>query len=81
MRELFEDVDAVHDDEMSTTQAEVADLARRISNRIDRIVAVNNRVTFVLDRDVSVRVREMAELEGISLDQMCSVIITESMSD
>ena len=81
MRELFEDVDAVHDDEMSTTQAEVADLARRISNRIDRIVAVNNKVTFVLDRDVAVQVREMAELEGISLDQMCSVIITESLSD
>lgn len=80
MKELFEDVDAVHDD-LSTTQSEVADLARRISNRIDRIVAVNNKVTFVLDRDVAVQVRELAELEGISLDQMCSVIITESLSD
>jgi hypothetical protein len=80
VKELFEDVDAVHDD-LSTTQSEVADLARRISNRIDRIVAVNNKVTFVLDRDVAVQVRELAELEGISLDQMCSVIITESLSD
>lgn len=81
MEDVFENPDNVQDDEMSTTKADVADLARRISNRIDRIVAVNNRVTFVLDRDVAVQVREMAELEGISLDQMCSVIITESLSD
>ena len=80
MKELFDNPEDLHDD-LSTSQAEVADLARRISNRIDRIVAVNNRVSFTLGREAAIQVHELAELEGCSIATMCSRIIEEYLAE
>ena len=65
----------------SDLQAQVAMMADRLSRRIDRVISANNRVMFVLDRDTALRVRQLAQLEDLSLSQMCSRLVTESVAE
>ena len=83
----FDDYDSVDSDQTVSHLRTVEDVqnmldsqARRLSNRIDAIVRISNKVSFSLSREAGTKIRELAEIEGVSLSQMCHNIIEEYIS-
>ena len=85
MNKLFDNPEDVSDNDSklsgSALKREVAEMADRLSARINRMAVSGNRVSFTLNRETALHVRDLAQLEGLSLSQMCERLVSESVAD
>ena len=65
----------------SSYRTSLSEQARRLSNVIDSMKNKDNEVRFRLDRSIAAEVRELAQMEGISVSEMCSQLLVEYMNE
>lgn len=80
MSNEFDNPDSVqeyHPSDANVVKSMLQIQAERLSRRIDAAVRKGNGVSFTLSRRAGNAVKKLAEIEGVSLSQMCSNIIEE----
>ena len=65
----------------SSYRTSLSEQARRLSNVIDAMKSQDNKVSFNLDRSIAAEVKELAQMEGVSLSEMCSQLLVEYMNE
>ena len=63
-----------------TFQRHLDEYSQRLSNAISGVRTKNNRVSFQLDPEIVAQVRELAELEGVSISEVASRLLTEYLT-
>ena len=83
----FEDYESVQaaDERLTISKASyrtsLSEQSRRLSNCINAMASQGNRVSFKLDRVIASEVKELAQMEGVSLSEMCSQLLVEYMNE
>ena len=61
-------------------QIHLEEYARRLSTAISKMRVQDNRVSFTLNEAIATEIRGLSMLEGVSLSEMCNILLTEYMT-
>ena len=65
----------------SSYRTSLSEQARRLSNVIDAMKSQDNKVSFNLDRSIAAEVRELAQMENVSISEMCNLLLIEYLNE
>ena len=65
----------------SSYRTSLSEQARRLSNVIDAMKSQDNKVSFNLDRSIAAEVRELAQMENVSISEMCNLLLVEYLNE
>ena len=87
MNEDFDNYESVSSAEERITiskasyRTSLSEQSRRLSNCINAMKNSDTRVSFRLDRSVVAEVRELAQMENVSLSEMCNLLLVEYLNE
>ena len=67
-------------DDKESLQIHLDEYARRLNAAINKSRATDNRVSFTLDSSIVAQIRELSELEGVSISEIASRLLTEYLT-
>ena len=83
MNNEFNDYSQTDDTPLGSTEAlqiHLEEYARRLNTAISRMRTHSYRVNFVVDNSIAAEIQELADLEHVTLSEMCSRLLMEHMS-
>ena len=79
----FNNYDQIDSTPISSTevfQQHLEAYSKRLSNAITKMRNEDNRVSFQLNPKIVVQIRELSELEGVSISEVASRLLTEYLT-
>ena len=83
MNNEFDNYGQIDDAPIGSTEAlqiHLEEYSRRLSACISKARVQNNRVSFTLNEAIATEIRGLSMLEGVSLSEMCNILLTEYMT-